>query len=355
MSRFAGPSFPARTPLPLKPAGTPRTERFVLPADQSRERVDKVLARLLAPRSRATVQRWISEGRVSVGGRPCRARDSVAGGAVGEVEIGPEPTSEAVPDASVPFGVVFEDEHLIVVDKPAGVVVHPARGHRSGTLVSGLLARAGFAVAPSDERDPVGHLRPGIVHRIDKNTSGLLVVAKDALTREGLKRQLAAHSMRRVYHALTLGVPRPGRIETAYGRDPRSRLRFTSRLASGKRAVTNVAVLQAFRAGAAWIECRLETGRTHQIRVHLSEQAGTPLLGDALYRSAAAGARTAVGQGGGDTRLAELERALGRQALHARELGFEHPISGQVLHFESAPPADFATALATLQSWHGAA
>jgi 23S rRNA pseudouridine1911/1915/1917 synthase len=127
----------------------------------------------------------------------------------------------------VPFGVVYEDPHLIVVNKPAGVVVHPARGHRLGTLVSGLLARSGFRVAPADERDPDGKLRPGIVHRIDKDTSGLLVVAKDAVTREGLKRQLAEHSVSRVYHALTLGVPSPGRIETHYGRHPRSRLRFT--------------------------------------------------------------------------------------------------------------------------------
>jgi 23S rRNA pseudouridine1911/1915/1917 synthase len=328
----------------------------VLPQGHGRDRVDKVLARLLAPRSRATVQRWIAEGLVTMDGRPCRARDSVSAGAVLEVEIGPELTSEAEPDASVPFGVVFEDEHLIVVDKPAGVVVHPARGHRSGTLVSGLLARAGFAVAPRDERDPTGHLRPGIVHRIDKNTSGLLVVAKDALTREGLKRQLAAHSMARVYHALTLGVPRPGQIETLYGRDPRSRLRFTSRVTSGKRAVTNVAVLQAFRSSAALIECRLETGRTHQIRVHLAEQAGTPLLGDALYRSAASAlaSRPRSAQGEGQLRLVELEGELGRQALHARELGFEHPITGKTLHFESAPPADFAAALAALRHWGGA-
>jgi 23S rRNA pseudouridine1911/1915/1917 synthase len=199
----------------------------------------------------------------------------------------------------------------------------------------------------------VGHLRPGIVHRIDKNTSGLLVVAKDALTREGLKRQLAAHSVRRVYHALTLGVPRAGRIETWYGRDPRSRLRFTSRLDSGKRAVTNVSVLQAFRSAAAWIECRLETGRTHQIRVHLAEQCGTPLLGDTLYRSVAIAsvARADAGKGRAEGGRTELEHTLGRQALHARELGFEHPITRQTLHFESAPPEDFAAALAALRSW----
>jgi 23S rRNA pseudouridine1911/1915/1917 synthase len=281
----------------------------------------------------------------------------VAGGAVLEVEIGPDLTSAAEPDASVRFGVVFEDAHLIVVDKPAGVVVHPARGHRSGTLVSGLLARPGFAVAPRDERDPTGHLRPGIVHRIDKDTSGLLVVAKDALTREGLKRQLAAHSVTRVYQALTYGAPRAGRIDTFYGRDPRSRLRFTSRLAVGKRAVTNVQPIEVFRGAAALVECRLETGRTHQIRVHLAEQAGTPLLGDALYRGSAPvttasraradAAETALG-------LAQIASAIGRQALHARVLGFEHPMTGQALHFESEPPADFSAALGALRRWAAA-
>jgi 23S rRNA pseudouridine1911/1915/1917 synthase len=162
--------------------------------------------------------------------------------------------------------------------------------------------------------------------------------------------------MARVYHALTLGVPRPGRIETLYGRDPRSRLRFTSRVSSGKRAVTNVAVLQAFRSAAALIECRLETGRTHQIRVHLAEQAGTPLLGDALYRSATSAlpSRPQAPQGDAQLRLAELEAELGRQALHARELGFEHPITGKTLHFESALPADFAATLVALRHWGGA-
>ena len=331
-------------------------ERFVLEPGRARERVDKVLARLLAPRSRATVQRWIGEGRVTIDGAPCRARDSVAGGAVLEVEVGPDLTSKAEPDASVRFGVVFEDAHLIVVDKPAGVVVHPARGHRTGTLVSGLLARPGFAVAPRDERDPTGHLRPGIVHRIDKSTSGLLVVAKDALTREGLKQQLASHTVTRVYQALTHGVPGAGRIDTFYGRDPRSRLRFTSRLSGGKRAVTNVRPIEVFRGAAALVECRLETGRTHQIRVHLAEQAGTPLLADALYRGSAPAAASRARADAEQTELglAQIASELGRQALHARVLGFQHPVTGQALHFESEPPADFSAALGALRRWAAA-
>jgi 23S rRNA pseudouridine1911/1915/1917 synthase len=314
--------------------------RFVLAAEHERERVDKTLARLLAPTSRATVQRWISEGRVQVLGSVCRPRDMVGPGAVIDVDPGPEPTSSAEPDAGVPFEVVHEDAHLIVVSKPAGIVVHPARGHRNGTLVSGLLARPGFSIAPADERDPEGRLRPGIVHRIDKDTSGLLVIAKDAPTREGLKRQLADHSVARIYHALTVGVPKSERIETLYGRHPRSRLRFTSRLEHGKRAVTNVRVLEAFLGGAAaWVECRLETGRTHQIRVHLSERSGTPLLADALYGAAPSHAAVRA-----------LAASLGRHALHARTLGFVHPMTGERLCFESELPDDMSAALAALRA-----
>jgi 23S rRNA pseudouridine1911/1915/1917 synthase len=314
-------------------------ERFVLANGQGRERVDKVLARLLAPHSRSTIQRWIKEGRVSVDGGPCRPKDFVTARSVILVEPGPELTSNAEPDARVPFGVCFEDPHLIVVNKPAGIVVHPARGHRTGTLVSGLLARPGFASAPADERDPEGRLRPGIVHRIDKDTSGLLVVAKDAVTREGLKRQLADHSVKRVYHALTVGVPRAGRIETLYGRHPRSRLKFSSRVDAGKRAVTSLVVLEVLRRGAAaLVECRLETGRTHQIRVHLSEQAGTPLLADALYGGTI-----------GNEEVRRISMELGRQALHARLLGFQHPVSAETLLFESELPADLSLALARLR------
>jgi 23S rRNA pseudouridine1911/1915/1917 synthase len=298
------------------------------------------LSRLLPGVSRATVQRWIDEGRVKVDGKICRAKQLVRGGSRLEVEPSDPPPSLAVPDPDVPFQVLHEDPHLIVVDKPAGVVVHPARGHATGTLVNGLLARGGFERASADERDPNGAVRPGVVHRIDKDTSGILVVAKDEPTREGLKQQLSAHSVERVYLALTLGVPSTGRIETLYDRHPRSRLRFTSRTSSGKRAVTNVRVMQRLGGGrAAFVECRLETGRTHQIRVHLSEQAGTPLLADWLY-----------GRTPGDPELAAIAGALGRQALHAAVLGFIHPVSGAALRFESPAPPDFAAALAALEA-----
>jgi 23S rRNA pseudouridine1911/1915/1917 synthase len=313
----------------------------VLGAEQRRERVDKVLARLLPEVSRATVQRWIEEGRVLVDGKPCRAKDSVSAGSQIELEAGPAPLSEADPDPSVVIDVCYEDPHLLVLNKPAGLVVHPARGHRSGTLVNGLLARPGFALPSPDPADPQGSLRPGIVHRIDKDTSGLLVVAKDDRTREGLKTQLAEHTVERAYLALTVGTPKAGKIASLHARDPKSRLRFTSRTSEGKAAVTHVRVLERLAGGrAAFIECRLETGRTHQIRVHLSEQSKTPLLADAVY-----GARVSMAMD-----MAEIAAALGRQALHATVLGFVHPISSESLRFEAPPPADFARALAALRA-----
>jgi 23S rRNA pseudouridine1911/1915/1917 synthase len=313
--------------------------RFVHGVDAERERVDKLLPRLMPGTSRSTVQRWIDEGRVLIDGAPCRAKDMVRAGAVLSVEPGAAPLSEAQADASIELSVVYEDEHLIVVNKPPGLVVHPARGHASGTLVNGLLARPGFE-ATFDSGEPLAKLRPGIVHRIDKDTSGLLVVAKNEVAREGLKEQLARHTVRRLYVAITQGAPRQGEIRTFYGRDPASRLKWSSRVDAGKLAVTHVRLRERFADGlAALVECRLETGRTHQIRVHLRQQAGTPLLADRLY-----------GKTPKDARLAAIAAALGRQALHARLLGFRHPVTGDELSFEAEPPEDFATALAALRA-----
>jgi 23S rRNA pseudouridine1911/1915/1917 synthase len=298
------------------------------------------VVRLMPEVSRATVQRWISEGRVKVDGKICKPKQLVRGGARLEVEPSEPPPTTALPDPDVAFQVLFEDPHLVVVDKPPGLVVHPARGHASGTLVNGLLARGGFERAGADARDPNAAVRPGVVHRIDKDTSGILVVAKDEATREGLKRQLSEHSMERVYRALTLGVPKNGSIETLYDRHPRSRLRFTSKTTQGKRALTRVQVLETLAGGrAAFIECRLETGRTHQIRVHLSEQVGTPLLADWLY-----------GRVPGSPDLAEIATQLGRQALHAAVLGFVHPITHEQLRFEAPLPRDMTAALAALRA-----
>lgn len=312
--------------------------RFVV-GEGERARVDKVLPPLLQV-SRATVQRWIEEGRVTVNGDVCRAKDEVRTGDVVDVVPGAPPKTDVEPDASVPFEVVYEDAELIVVDKPAGVVVHPGRGNWEHTLVAGLLARGGFERDVFDERDPMGHLRPGIVHRIDKNTSGLLVVAKSDRAREGLKAQLAAHSVERVYRAITVGVPATGRIESLHARHPSARRKFTSKTERGRRAVTHVAVDEVLAGGrAALISCRLQTGRTHQIRVHLSERAGTPILSDKLY-----------GRLPADAHLAKIATELGRQALHAATLGFTHPVTGEGVRFESSLPADMQRALLRLRA-----
>jgi 23S rRNA pseudouridine1911/1915/1917 synthase len=313
---------------------------FVLGAEHVGQRIDVALTALLSPCTRAAVQRAIEEGGVLVDGRTCRPKDKVRPGMVAQVSRLSEPLTTVAPDASVRFEVLYEDEALLVVNKPAGLVVHPARGHATGTLVAGLLARPGFESAPADPQDPVGQLRPGIVHRLDKETSGVLVVAKQAQAREHIKAQLARHSIERVYDALTVGVPEPGTIDTLHGRHPRSRLKFSSEVSEGRRAVTVVSVAERYGGqAAAWVRCTLHTGRTHQIRVHLSERAGAPILADALY-----GRRTLP------PALEPAAQAIGRHALHARVLGFIHPLSQAVLRFEAPLPPDFAQAQSALRS-----
>ena len=317
------------------------TLRFIADEAAEGQRVDKWLATTVPDVSRAKIQVWISEGRVRIDGRPCRSRDAVTEGNVVEVEPGEPPPTRAEPDDSVTVEVVFEDEYLLIVNKPAGMVVHPARGHVTGTLVNGLLARGDFTRTSADPLDKLGNFRPGIVHRIDKETSGLLVVTKTDAARDGLKDDLASHRVERVYRAITCGVPRVTEIRSMYGRHPKSRLRFTSLLSEGKAAVTYVKVLEALAMGhAALVECRLETGRTHQIRVHLAEKSETPILADKLYKTRLSG----------DILLEDASQRMGRQALHAGVLGFEHPITKVNHRFEVPPPSDFLAALDMLRA-----
>lgn len=311
--------------------------RLVVGEEREIDRLDRLLTEHCPGTSRSTIQRWISEGRVLVDGLPCRAKDRVGPGAVISYEPGAPPPSMAVADPSIELSVVHEDEHLLVVDKPAGLVVHPGRGNWTGTLVNGLLARPGFERPPSDERDPEGPLRPGIVHRIDKDTSGLLVVAKSVPAREGLKRQFAEHSIERAYLALTLGTPQSGRIRTLHGRHPNNRLKFSSRVSQGKEAITCIEVLESFGKRGALIRATLETGRTHQIRVHLAEQRNTPIVADDLY-----------GRSGEGVLPPGFE--LDRQALHAAVLGFVHPVSARRLRFEIPLPPDMQRALEGLRT-----
>ncbi len=315
---------------------------FRVETGDPRERLDKLALALLARRgfhvTRATIQRWIEHGRVSVDGATARASVTVKAGATVVVAPEPPPPSSAEPDASVELRVVHEDQHLIVIDKPAGLVVHPAKGHLSGTLVNGLLARGGFENASADSRDPIGHFRPGIVHRLDKGTSGLLVVAKDERTREGLKALFSRHDITRAYVAVVIGDAKDAVIDTPHGRHPSDRLRFTSLVSKGKRAITHVHVLERLR-GATLVECVLATGRTHQIRVHLTEQMRTPVLGDPVY-----GAKSKV-----NAELKKWGEELGHQALHARVLGFVHPITGEAMCWRSELPADVARVIDALR------
>ena len=293
------------------------------------ERLDRVLAARSLGFSRAVLQRWMDEGRVRIGGRPVTAKDKARPGAIVSIEPGPPPVSDALPEA-IALDVLHEDAHLIVLHKPAGLVVHPAAGHPSGTLVNALLHHVEVA-AGDDPR------RPGVVHRLDKDTSGVMVVARTDPAREGLMAQFASHSIEREYEAICLGLP-PETVtyDTLIGRHPVDRKRFSSRVRVGKRAVTHLARVRALR-GAALIRCRLETGRTHQIRVHLADH-GHPLLGDPVY------ARLPK-----EEPLRSAAASLARQALHARVLGFVHPATGERLRFEVAPPPDFAEALRVLE------
>jgi len=325
-------------------------------------RLDKALARDVpeaALLSRSRLARLIAEGRVARGGVPVTdPKTKVAAGEVFEVTLAAPAAPEMRPEP-IPLDVVYEDVDLIVVNKPAGLVVHPAPGAATGTLVNALLAHCGDSLSGVG-----GAARPGIVHRIDKDTSGLLVAAKTDRAHQGLARQFEAHSAEREYRALVHGVPdaadprlagvpgvgfEPGgviRIVTALDRHRTDRQRQAVTFSGGRRAVTRVKVLDRFGAppAAALIACRLETGRTHQIRVHLAH-AGHGLIGDPVYGGRRRLSAKAVG-----AETAQAVAAFSRQALHAAVLGFRHPATDAALRFEAPLPADMAGLLDRLRA-----
>ncbi len=282
------------------------------------------------PYSRSQIRRRIDEGEVRVGGAVGKAGRKLKVG--DQVEFSPPPpvSVEDRPEA-IPLKILFEDAHLLVLDKPAGMVVHPATSHQSGTLVNALLHHCGDALAIGGER------RPGIVHRLDKDTTGVMVIAKDEPTLTRLQEQFSSHSLERKYLALVQGVvDAEGTFRSKYGRDPRDRKKFSSRVHTGKQAVTHWKVRERL-AGATLVEVQLETGRTHQIRVHFSDH-GHPLLGDETY-----------GRTPREAKLRSVAGVLGRQALHAFVLGFVHPATGKTVRFETDLPDDFAAALKALR------
>jgi 23S rRNA pseudouridine1911/1915/1917 synthase len=304
---------------------------LTLPSAAAGQRLDQALVTALPQYSRSLLARWVRDGDVSVDGKPARPRDRMRGGETVTVAA-PLERDDGVAAEDLPLDVIYQDPALIVVNKPAGLVVHPGAGHRAHTLQNALLGHA-----PELVRVP----RAGLVHRLDKETSGLLLVARTPEAHTRLVAALAARTIGRAYLAVCAGVPTGGgRIEHPIGRHRNQRTRMAVR-ADGRQAVTHYRVEERFRAHAL-LRVQLETGRTHQIRVHLAH-IGHPVVGDPVYgarRGAAAGA---------SPQLAAVLAAFRRQALHAHRLHFEHPMDGRPLEFEAPIPQDMAALIAALR------
>jgi 23S rRNA pseudouridine1911/1915/1917 synthase len=294
-------------------------------------RLDKAMAEALPNLSRARLQALMAHGALTRDG--VTLADPAARALPGLYRLAIPPTAPAEPQAQdLDLVVLFEDDHLIVVDKPAGMSAHPAPGSEDGTLVNALIHHCGASLSGIG-----GVARPGIVHRLDKGTSGVMVAAKTDAAHQGLSRLFAAHDIERAYIALVRGAPSPpqGTIATRLGRSTHDRKKMAVLARGGREAVTHYQLERTFGPGArplaARVRCRLETGRTHQIRVHLAHK-GAPCLGDPVYGAGAPAA---------PVRAAIEAAGLRRQALHAAILGFAHPLTGEALRFETAPPADF--------------
>ncbi len=301
--------------------------RFVVDEEGEGVRLDVFLAELDEPPiSRSQVKRRIDAGEVLVNGERQKAGYSLRIGDEVDWTFAPTPSLDATPQ-DIPLDILYEDADLAIVNKPPGMVVHPSPGHPDGTLVNAITFH--FAKLA----DTGNETRPGIVHRIDKDTSGALVITKTTAAHRHLAELFATHDIERRYEALVFGpgLPREGTFDTLHGRDPNHRIRFTSRVRRGRRAVTHYQIVERFDHGACMVACQLETGRTHQIRMHLAE-ANSPILSDSVY-------------GGKKTSTAKV---IDRQALHARTLGFVGP-GGQEISVEAPYPDDFAEALDALR------
>ena len=300
------------------------SEHIEITAEESGERIDALLARLVPELTRSAAQRLLEEGLVTLGGVPVKKNRSTEPGEVYAALL-PEPELPEPEPQDIPLDIVYEDADVVVVNKPRGMVVHPAPGHPDGTLVNALLWHCGASLSGVG-----GERRPGIVHRIDKDTSGLIIAAKNDYAHLALSAQLADRSLSRVYEAVARGEFREesGTVDAPIGRHPTERKRMAVTERGSRPAVTHWEVIARYR-GWTHIRCRLETGRTHQIRVHMA-YIGHPLLGDMVY-----GAK-------------KPERGLEGQCLHARELKFLHPRTGEAIHLSTELPEYFQQVLASL-------
>jgi 23S rRNA pseudouridine1911/1915/1917 synthase len=328
-----------RSPAVSGPSHTPALSSgsghiaFDVPANLAGQRLDAVLAKMMPEHSRTRIKSWIEAGRVRMGRLPCKPKDRVSAGAHIEVEPAAAPQELNVEPESMALQVVFEDRDVRVIDKPAGLVVHPGAGNRNHTLQNALLGLdPGAAALP----------RAGLIHRLDKDTSGLLVTARTLEAQTALTRQMGARTIERTYFAVCVGVMTGGgTIDAPIGRDRHDRLRMSVR-GDGRAAVTHYRVLERFR-GHTYLKVELETGRTHQIRLHLAHR-HHPLVGDPVY-----GGRFSLPKGAGEALISTL-REFKRQALHAGQLAFDHPRTGQRLTFTAPLPADFEALLRALRA-----
>ena len=313
-------------------------EQRTIQTQESAERIDALLARSLPELTRSAAQRLLAQGAVTKDGAPVKKNYKTTPGDTFVVTLPDAAPSELVAQ-DLPLDVVYEDDDLIVVNKPRGMVVHPAPGHEDGTLVNALLAHCGDSLSGVG-----GERRPGIVHRIDKDTSGLLVAAKNDFAHLALSAQLADHTMARTYEAVVCGNLREdsGTVDAAIGCHPTDRKRMAVTQKNARRAVTHWSVIARYN-GYTHIRCELETGRTHQIRVHMAH-IKYPIVGDPLY-----GGPLRLPKGASDELIAVL-RGFRRQALHAETLEFAHPVSGEPVRVTAPVPADMLALLAALHA-----
>lgn len=297
------------------------------------KRLDVFLAQKLPQFSRSTIKRLFEDEDITSSQASLSLNKMPPAGTVIEIEVPPPVPSDLIAE-NIPLEILYEDKHLIIINKPAGLVVHPAPGHYTGTLVNAILYHC------PDLKGIGAEKRPGIVHRLDMGTSGVMVVAKDQATHEGLVNLFSVHDIERKYEALIVGSPKDlaGTISTTIGRHPTNRMKMAANVKNGKKAITYYKVLKTFER-ASHVELQLETGRTHQIRVHMAQMLHTPVMCDPVY---------------GSKQLPELVKkqleSYPYQLLHAKELGFVHPITKEMLNFTAPPPLIFQEALKTFMS-----